>query len=53
MEFASNGDIAGYLKDNGPLSEAQTREWFAQIVEAVFFIHEKLGIAHRLVTVCV
>lgn len=47
MEFASNGDIAGYLKDNGPLSESQTRDWFAQICDAVFFIHEKLGIAHR------
>lgn len=51
MEFASNGDIAGYLKDNGPLSEQQTREWFAQICDAVYFIHEKLGIAHRSVKV--
>ncbi|RWS00529.1 serine/threonine protein kinase-like protein 5 [Dinothrombium tinctorium] len=47
MEFAPNGTIADYLKDNGPLTENHTREWFYQSGDALLFIHDQLGIAHR------
>jgi PREDICTED: similar to CG14305-PA, isoform A len=47
MELAPNGTIADYLKAHGPLTEKKAREWFTQIVEALHFLHQDLGIAHR------
>jgi 5'-AMP-activated protein kinase catalytic alpha subunit len=47
MEFASNGDIAGYLQKNGALNESLACYWFAQITDALKFIHEELHLAHR------
>ena len=47
MEFADNGDIARYLRLNGPVNEARARYWFTQIVEAMYYLHERLFIVHR------
>jgi len=47
MEFASNGDIAGYLKKNGALNESLACYWFTQISRALKFTHEELHMAHR------
>jgi serine/threonine protein kinase len=47
MEFASNGDIAGYLQKNGALKESLACYWFAQITDALKFTHEELHMAHR------
>ena len=47
MEYASNGTIADYLKSHGPLTENKARDWFYQIADALAFLHEKFGIAHR------
>lgn len=47
MEFASNGDLARYLKQYGPLSEARSRIWFVQIARALFYLHEEMFTAHR------
>uniref|UniRef100_T1JSW8 Protein kinase domain-containing protein n=2 Tax=Tetranychus urticae TaxID=32264 RepID=T1JSW8_TETUR len=47
MELAPNGTIADYLKAHGALPEKKTREWFYQIADALTFLHNNLGIAHR------
>lgn len=47
MELAPNGTIADYLKAHGHLNEKKTREWFYQVSDALGFLHNNLGIAHR------
>lgn len=47
MEFANGGDLTGYLQKNGPIPESLTCYWFAQVCQALKYIHEELHIAHR------
>lgn len=47
MEFASNGDLHGYIKTSGAIKESGAGFWFAQVCEALCFMHDKLAIAHR------
>lgn len=47
MEFTGEGDLTGYLRKSGPIKEAQSAIWFAQISSALTFLHNEHRIAHR------
>ncbi|KAH9517630.1 protein serine threonine kinase [Dermatophagoides farinae] len=47
MEFASNGDLAKYLKQHGALIERRARIWFKQASRALNYLHEEMWTAHR------
>ncbi|CDW52518.1 protein unc h; protein unc g; protein unc f; prot ein unc d; protein unc b [Trichuris trichiura] len=46
MEYASGGELYDYVNNFGPLSEAEVRRTFRQIVSAVYFCH-KNHVTHR------
>lgn len=46
MQFCSNGTIADLLQKIGPMSEPVARNLFAQIVDAVVYLHS-IDIGHR------
>ncbi|CAD7941383.1 unnamed protein product [Amoebophrya sp. A120] len=46
MEFLQGGDLISLLCDRKRLSEAETRFYIAELIEALGFIHE-LGFVHR------
>ncbi|KAL1507357.1 hypothetical protein AB1Y20_008203 [Prymnesium parvum] len=48
MEYAPGGNLNDFLKQHkGGLSEAEARRLFAQLVDAVHYLHSKKDIAHR------
>ena len=47
MEFAGNGDIAGYMKKNGALSEPKAFIWFNQVSDGLNYLHTEAHLAHR------
>ena len=47
MEYISGGDIAGYIKKNGPLNEVKACKWFAQVCDALNYLHNTKYMAHR------
>lgn len=47
MEFATNGDLAKYLKRNGALSELETLSFFVPVTNALNYLHEEMFTAHR------
>jgi MAP/microtubule affinity-regulating kinase len=47
MEFASNGNVALYLKKNKALPESLACQWFTQVCDALNFLHSNLHMAHR------
>ncbi|KPM07478.1 testis-specific serine/threonine-protein kinase 1-like protein 2 [Sarcoptes scabiei] len=47
MEFCSNGDLASYIKRNGPCNDQLARFWFQQLIDALMHIHFELRMAHR------
>ena len=47
MEFASGGDIAGYLKKHGPMKEPKAYYWFRQVCDGLNYLHTEAHIAHR------
>lgn len=46
MEYAPGGDLAAYLKAVGQMTEKEARQYFAEAVLAVEYIHD-FGIIHR------
>ncbi|KAG9128509.1 hypothetical protein FRC07_005876 [Ceratobasidium sp. 392] len=46
MELAEYGDLQGYLKHYGPLSESQTRDIAWQVYQAVAYTHSR-QVTHR------
>eukprot|EP00826_Nyctotherus_ovalis_P063270 TRINITY_DN9264_c0_g1_i2.p1 TRINITY_DN9264_c0_g1~~TRINITY_DN9264_c0_g1_i2.p1 ORF type:complete len:266 (-),score=78.37 TRINITY_DN9264_c0_g1_i2:15-812(-) len=46
FELMSNGELIGYIKIGGRLSEQIARLYFLQLIEAVHYLHFK-GIVHR------
>ncbi|KAL6040674.1 Serine/threonine-protein kinase brsk1 [Balamuthia mandrillaris] len=46
LKYADGGDLYDYIKKKGPLSEAEARRLFLQLLEAVQFIHSN-GFSHR------
>ncbi|KAL8272476.1 hypothetical protein Esti_003599 [Eimeria stiedai] len=48
MEFASKGDLRGYLQAHGRLSEDRARAFFEQVLKGVHYCHSK-NIVHRQV----
>ncbi|CDF36388.1 Serine/threonine protein kinase [Chondrus crispus] len=46
MDLASRGDFYDLLKKHGPFAENQARIYFAQLVDAVAYCHER-GVFHR------
>ncbi|KAJ6216650.1 hypothetical protein RDWZM_007807 [Blomia tropicalis] len=47
MEFASNGDIAAYVKKNETVVDSLMCRWFLQICCGLLFLHETLLSSHR------
>ncbi|OHT00854.1 CAMK family protein kinase [Tritrichomonas foetus] len=47
MEFAENGSLASFLAPNRPLNLTQVKNYFYQLVAAVDYLHNTVGIAHR------
>ena len=47
MEFASNGDIAHFLKKNGPIKEQKACIWFQQVSDGLNYLHTEVHMAHR------
>lgn len=47
MEFAGKGDISGYIKKNGALTEEKTYIWFKQMSDGLNYLHTEVHIAHR------
>lgn len=47
MPFANGGNLADYLKKNGPLSKALACHWFTHVCKALNYLHNGLKIAHR------
>ncbi|XP_034231688.1 testis-specific serine/threonine-protein kinase 1-like [Thrips palmi] len=46
MRFADNGDLLDFVKNKGPVQEAQSRLWFRQMTSGLHYLHAK-NIAHR------
>ncbi|XP_058065624.1 testis-specific serine/threonine-protein kinase 1-like [Anopheles bellator] len=46
LPYARRGDLFQYLNKYGPLKEAQAKEWFTQLLQAVHYLHSN-GIVHR------
>ena len=46
MEFASNGTLTDFLKQNGALSEMAAQNWFPKILDAIVYLHG-IRVAHR------
>lgn len=46
MRYAENGDLLDYVKENGALTEAQSRVWFHQMGKGLKYLHS-LNVAHR------
>lgn len=47
MEFATGGDLTGYLRKNGQIPEPKMARWFGQVASALFYLHIDLRLAHR------
>lgn len=50
MELAPGGDLLDYIRRKGHLSENRSRVFFAQLLEALEYLHS-MDIAHRYVLV--
>ena len=46
MEYASGGELKGYLKKRGKLDEEEAKEIFFQLIQSVHYCHQK-RIIHR------
>lgn len=46
MEYCSNGDLFDLVKKSGKLSSSLALHIFSQVLNAIEFLHEKIGIAH-------
>ncbi|XP_067387725.1 NUAK family SNF1-like kinase 2 [Emydura macquarii macquarii] len=46
MEYASKGDLYDYINERQRLTEQEARNFFRQVVSAVYYCHEN-GIVHR------
>ncbi|WP_338869796.1 serine/threonine-protein kinase [Spirosoma sp. SC4-14] len=46
MEYLEGEDLGRYLIEHGPLSEAQATRWFADILDAMTYVHQK-NLIHR------
>ncbi|XP_055527508.1 testis-specific serine/threonine-protein kinase 6-like [Wyeomyia smithii] len=46
MEYAEGRDLLKFINKNGALKESQAKLWFAQLVNAVRYLHS-IDIAHR------
>ncbi len=47
MEYTAEGDLTVFLRKSGPVKEAQAAIWFAQLSNALHFLHIENRIAHR------
>ncbi|XP_053685646.1 testis-specific serine/threonine-protein kinase 3 [Sabethes cyaneus] len=46
MDYAEGGDLLKFINNNGALKESQAKLWFAQLVNAVRYLHS-MDVAHR------
>ena len=47
MQYAEGGTLSNFSEKQGPFDEISCRVWFAQMLSALSFMHERHGIAHR------
>ena len=47
MEFAGNGDISGYVKKHGAITESLAFVWFNQVSDGLNYLHTEVHMAHR------
>ncbi len=45
-EFASDGELFGYIVKHGKLREAVAARLFAQLIEGIDYLHD-IGVVHR------
>ncbi|KAL9706343.1 hypothetical protein quinque_009861 [Culex quinquefasciatus] len=46
MDYAEGGDLLKFINQNGSVPEGQAKQWFAQLVSALRYLHSN-DIAHR------
>ena len=47
MQYAEGGTMSSFLDRNGPFNEQSCCVWFAQILDALSYMHEEKKLAHR------
>lgn len=47
MDFAQEGEIFDIISNTGPFSEEIARHYFIQIIAALNYMHNSVGICHR------
>ena len=47
MEYADNGSMLEYVNSQGKLAEEEARKYFAELVSALDYLHNKKYVAHR------
>ena len=47
MEYAQEGELFEYILKSGRFSEPTARYYFGQLVNAVKYIHQVVGVCHR------
>jgi serine/threonine protein kinase len=47
MEYAEHESLLNFISTNGPLSEAQVRHYFSQLVSVLEYLHNDLRVCHR------
>ena len=47
MEFAGNGDLAGYATKHNGFKEPLACKWFLQAASGLSFLHNNMKTAHR------
>jgi hypothetical protein len=51
QEYMGGGDLFDYMERSGMAAgpESQIKRWFAQLADAVAFMHDVAGVVHRCV----
>lgn len=49
QEYLEGGDLFDYMENSGMAAgpESQVKRWFAQLADAVAFMHDVAGVVHR------
>jgi serine/threonine protein kinase len=47
MEFAENGELFDFISNTGKFSEPTARYFFMQILSALGYMHNNIGVCHR------
>ena len=47
LEYVSNGELYDYIAQRGTLADEEARFVLAEVLDAVLYLHQTLGVAHR------